>query len=107
MKQLTTNLLKVKVVGIDLSEVSKIEFAFSQKIGEAPLKLAEYPKNGSAYDIDPSGDMIGVLWTKEDTDLFESGKPFYMDTRITHKVSMFQPETPIVKLMMNPTLFEE
>lgn len=104
MKQRTKNLLKVNLVGEDLASASKIEFAFSQNIEEAPLKTAEYP-GGNAFHI--ADNMVGVVWTKEDTEKFESGKPFYMDTRITLSNSAYQPETPIIKLIMNPTLFEE
>ena len=104
MKQLTKNLLKMNFSGIDISNVSKIEFAFSQEIGKAPLKTAEYPNKNAILIVD---NMIGVEWTAEETDLFKAGKPFYADTRITLKDSAYQPETPVIKLMMNPTLFEE
>lgn len=104
MKQLTKNLLKLNFTGIDWSEVSKIEFAFSQNIGEAPLKVAEYPNTDTELIAD---NLVGVAWTPEDTALFKAGKPFYADTRITMKNSTYQPETLIVKLMMNPTLFED
>lgn len=103
MKQLTKNLLKMNFSGIDLSNVSKIEFAFSQEIGKPPLKTAEYPNKDAILIVD---NMIGVEWTAEETDLFKAGKPFYADTRITLKDSEYQPETPVIKLMMNPTLFE-
>jgi hypothetical protein len=103
MKQLTKNLLKLNFRGIDLNTVSKIEFAFSQDIGEPPLKVATYPSTNAMLVLD---NMIGVVWTEEDTALFEAGKPFYADTRITLSDSEYQPETPIVKLKMNPTLFE-
>lgn len=104
MKQLTQNLLKMNFTGIDWSEVSKIEFAFSQNIGEAPLKTATYPNSGASKIAD---NLVGVAWTAEETALFEAGKPFYSDTRITLNNSPYQPETHIVKLMMHPTLFED
>ena len=104
MKQLTNNLLKMNFSGIDLNNVSKIEFAFSQEIGKPPLKTAEYPSAGAVH---VTGNLIGVVWTPEETALFDSGKPFFADTRITLTDSEYQPETPILKLMMNPTLFED
>lgn len=103
MKQLTKNLLKMNFNGIDLNDVSKIEFAFSQEIGQAPLKVAEYPSNNAILVTD---NMVGIVWTAEDTALFKAGKTFYADTRITLNDSVYQPETPILKLVMNPTLFE-
>ena len=104
MKQLTKNLLKINFQGIDWSKVSKIEFAFSQNIGEKPLKTAKYPNSSTTMVSD---NVVGVIWNSEETALFKAGKPFYCDTRITLSDSVYQPETPIVKLVMNPTLFEE
>lgn len=103
MKQQTRNLLKVHFRGIDLNTVSKIEFAFSQDIGKKPLKTATYPGEGTILVTDG---MIGVAFSPEETALFTAGRHFYADTRITLKDSTYQPETPIVKLKMNPTLFE-
>ena len=37
----------------------------------------------------------------------DSGKSFYLDTRITLNDTDNQPETNIVELAMNPTLFSE
>ena len=104
MKQLTKNLLKMNFYGVDMESVAKIEFAFSQEIGEAPLKVAEYPSDNAFLITD---NMIGVVWTSKETQLFKAGNPFYADTRITFEGSDYQPETPIVKLRMNPTLFEK
>ena len=91
-------------IGLDLSNVSKIEFAFAQNIGETPLKTATYPNEKATLVVE---NVIGVEWTPEETALFKAGKPFYVDTRITLIDSIYQPETPILKLTMNPTLFEE
>lgn len=104
MKQLTHNLLKMEFHGINLEDVEKIEFAFAQKIGEPPLKAAVFP--GETATLIGSG-MVGVTWTKAETALFEPDKHFYADTRITLKGTDYQPETPIVRLKMNPTLFEQ
>lgn len=104
MKQLTHNLLKMNFRGIDLNAVKKIEFAFSQEIGKPPLKIAEYPSDDAVH---VTGNLIGVVWTQEETALFEADKPFFADTRITLKDSAYQPATPILKLTMNPTLFEK
>lgn len=104
MKQLTNNILKINFKGISLSNVSKIEFAFAQEIGETPLKMATYPGDGVTKFSDTS---LGVTWTAAETELFEAGKYFYADTRITMADTAFQPETEIFKLKMNPTLFEK
>lgn len=88
--------------GIDVAEISKIEFAFSQNINSTPLKLVQFPGEGT---VDLGENMIGVVWTAEDTLLFEAGKSFYADTRITMYDTEYQPQTPIIKLKMEPTLF--
>lgn len=103
MKQLTKNLLKMNFSGVNLTDVSKVEFAFSQEIGKPPLKTTEYPSDDAFLITD---NLVGVVWTPAETALFASGKPFYADTRITLTNSEYQPETPILKLMMTPTLFE-
>lgn len=103
MKQLTHNLLKMRFNGIDLNDVSTIEFVFSQNIDDAPLKTATYPSEDVVYITEH---IVGVVWTKNETALFEAGKPFFADTRITMKHSEYQPETQIIKLKMQPTLFE-
>lgn len=104
MKQLTHNLLKMNFHGIVIDDVEKIEFAFSQNIGDSPLKTAVFPSEAAVIVSDAT---IGIVWTKEETALFEPGKHFYADTRITLKESEYQPETPIIRMKMNPTLFEQ
>lgn len=103
MKQLTKNLLKINFKGIDLGNVSKVEFAFSQEIGESPLKVETYP---SDKVVKLSNTSLGVAWDASETALFEPDRHFYADTRITLANSEYQPETPILRLKMNPTLFE-
>ncbi len=103
MKQLTKNLLKMNFQGIDLTTVSKIEFAFSQEIGETPLKTAIYPDDSTVVKLTDT--QIGVEWTQAETALFEAGKHFYADTRITMADTEYQPSTPILKLKMEETLF--
>ena len=104
MKQLTKNLLKMNFRGVEWENVEKIEFAFSQEIGAIPLKVVEYPGDGTLL---VSEGTVGVEWTAADTEKFTAGKPFYADTRISLFDSDYQPETSIVKLIMNPTLFRE
>lgn len=104
MKQLTNNMLKMVFAGIDLALVSKVEFAFSQEIGSPPMKTDTYPGETTSLLED---NAIGVAWTPEETSRFVAGRHFYADARITLRSSPYQPETLIVKLMMNPTLFRE
>lgn len=104
MKQYTKSLMKMNFEGLDMSLVAKIEFAFSQEIGQPPLKIAEYPTNDAGLMY---GSTIGVVWWPEETALFKPDKVFYADTRITLRDSSYNPETSIIRLKMNPTLFED
>lgn len=104
MKQLTKNLLKMNFRGVEWASIQKIEFAFSQELGAIPLKEVEYPGDGTLL---VSEGTVGIEWTAEDTRKFVAGKPFFADTRISLMNSEYQPETSIVKLIMNPTLFRE
>ena len=103
MKQATKNLLKIRFNGINFEDVSKIEFAFSQDIDDAPLKTCEYPSDETEL---LSNDVVGVIWTSEQTKLFKEGKYFYCDTRITMSTTEYQPSTPVIRLKMEHTLFD-
>ena len=108
-KQGITFHMSVSFDGVDLDDVSQIEFVFTQTRTGAVKKSwtwissAEGPGGLSAR----SGNKILVPWSREDTYLFQENAAFFMDTRITLTESSDNPETPIVPLRMNPTLFEE
>lgn len=104
MKQLTKNLLKMNFQGISLADVDKVEFAFSQKIGESPLKTAVYPDDEDVVKLTDT--QLGVVFSMNDTALFKAGEYFYADTRVTMSDTAYQPATPIMKLRMEETLFE-
>lgn len=99
MKQGIKFLLRVDV-GMNLSDIEKMEFIFKQGDKKA---LFQYPSD-SAKVIDEN--TLGLLWTAEDTYQFKP-EIIEMDTRITLKNSEYQPETEIVRVVMNKTLFEE
>ena len=104
MKQRTQNLLEFHFKGLNMDRVEKIEFAFSQRVGESPLKVETYPGENT---ILTSSNSVGVFWLAGETELFEAGSSFFADTRITLNDTIFQPETNVVKLTMKPTLFEK
>lgn len=99
MKKGTKSLLPV-TIGMDVDLVSKIEFIFVQG---NKSKSFEYPSS-HAMKIDDR--TIGVIWTPADKSIFKADS-MQMDTRITLKDSEYQPETSIVPLIMNNTLFED
>lgn len=111
MKQGLNFLLPVKF-GVDLSTVSSIEFQFKQtkEYVSEPLKESIYSSDGDGDatigQLEDGTEVILVPWTQDDTYKFKPGKEFFMDTRITLQDSDYNPSTPIVRLIMEPTLFQ-
>jgi hypothetical protein len=106
MKQGTNNHLAVKFKGLDTSSVGRVEFVFSQTKQGDPLKTEEYAPALSG-DVSLTNGVFYVPFSLSDTYLFKPDALFYMDTRITlaGNIGQDNPETPIVALRMNPTLF--
>lgn len=101
MKQGTTFYMPIDF-GIDLELVKKVEFMFSQD--DVGLKM-EYPSE-RADTIDGSNYIL-LLWKPEDTYLFDANRRIKMDTRITLKDSIVNPETTVQKIILSETLFRE
>lgn len=91
---------------IDLDGVEKIEFIFKKEKDQKAnaIKTAVYPDNATRKGTE---NIILIPWSQEETYRFSSGKSFYLDTRITLNDTDNQPETNIVGMIMNPTLFGE
>jgi len=87
-------------------DISTIEFLFRQERSEdsEPYLLKTYPTD---VTYDAARDRYLIPWTEEETAKFLEDHEFYMDTRITLEGNNAVPETNIVKLVMNGTLFEE
>lgn len=103
MKQGTTFSMAVVFDGVDVSNVQTIEFLFKDNRSKsaAAKKTAVYPGD---VTLDETRQAFLVPWTAEETYQFTG--QFYMDTRITYKDTPDNPETPIISLVMNPTLFD-
>lgn len=101
MKRNTTPSLEV-TFAIDNENLQSIEFVFKQEDKESAPALVEktYPD-----DVTYKDGVYRVPFTTEETLRFEENKHFYMDTR-PHTKGGAIPETPIVKLFMNKTLFK-
>lgn len=104
MKQGTKFLLPISI-DFDLSLVEKIEFIFRQDKRQNTKKF-EFPSSTAVID-DEDETLIDLIWTKEDTYIFSPELPLMMDTRIKLIDSDYNPETEIVKLTLNPTLFRQ
>lgn len=99
MKQGINFLLPVEI-GMDLEPVEKIEFILRQEDVEMQF---EYPSDKCIRE----GNVINLIFMQSDTWQFKTDVPCYLDTRITLTDSIYQPETELVKLRMNKTLFKE
>lgn len=99
MKKGTKSLLPVSI-GVDVDLVSKVEFIFVQ--GNRSKEFS-YPSS-AAYKMDDR--TIGIIWTPADKEKFKADA-MQMDTRITLKDSPYQPDTTIVPVIMNDTLFKD
>lgn len=104
MKQGLNFALRVNLKGIDVDSIERIEFIFRKMPTPTAVmvKKAEYP-----LDVTYEDERFVIHWSAAETYKLKSGEKFFMDTRVTLKDSADQPETNIVALIMNPTLFEE
>lgn len=105
MKQGIGFTMPVKI-DIDFCSVEKIEFIFKRTKNrmDGEMKVAVYPGDVTRKDGE---NVVLIPWTREETYDFPTGTNFYMDTRITLKDSDESPETNIIALKMNQTLFNK
>lgn len=105
MKQGTHFILPVEF-DLDLDTVERIEFVFKQekRLNSDIVKVNTYPDDCTRQE---NTNVILIPWTRDETFRFASGRLLYMDTRITLRNSDNQPETEILPIKMNPTLFRE
>ena len=105
MKQGIGFAMPVKI-DIDFSTVEKIEFVFKRQRNrmDDAIKTAVYPGEVTRKEGE---NVVLIPWNREETYDFPTGTQFFMDTRITLKDSDESPETNIVTLKMNPTLFNK
>lgn len=101
MKQNTNFILDVKI-GMDLDLIESIEFIFKQ--GENRVKKFVYPST-NAVRGDDEKDIVYLFWKQRDTMVFNTKDIVEMDTRIHVIDSEQNPETPIIPIRLEPTLF--
>ncbi len=111
MKQGTYNHLCVTFDGLDLTEVSQIDFVFTQTKEGPILKECSYLGSpATPEDVELDNGVFKIPFSREDTYLFKPGTAFYMDTRVYYTEESQRgddnPWTPIVLLRMDPTLFD-
>ena len=103
-KRRTTSFLAVRFNKAVNSDVNNIDFIFRQERDEdsEPYLLKNYPRD---VRYDRKGDRYIIPWTQQETAMFLEDHAFYMDTRVVLTGGEI-PETNIVKLIMNATLFD-
>lgn len=106
MKRRTTPTLPVRFNRISNEDISTIDFLFRQERSEdsEPYVVKKYPDD---VEFDLENGRYMIPWTEEETAKFLEDHEFFMDTKIVLKGNNEIPETNIVKLVMNGTLFEE
>ena len=116
MKQGTNFILPVSI-DYDLTLVSSIDFVFKQptkapasfspkKILDGVQKTFTYPSDTATLST-TEDNTVNLHWAVKDTYKFNPEEIIYLDTKLTLKNSIENPETEIVKIKMLPTLFKE
>lgn len=103
--------MPVKLSGIELSDISSIEFLMKQtKNKNAPTRKTSLWKSdgtGDAFTSTEDIDTIIIPWELSETYNFTGGQTFYLHCRIHLTESDANPPVPIVPLIMDETLFSE
>lgn len=101
VKQGTNYLMGVRFKGLNLDDVSSIDFILTQN--DVVWEFA-YPSN-TASRRDGSEDIVDIVWTEADTWKFKRSCDIAMDTRIYLANSWQNPQTPIKTFRIGRTLF--
>ena len=117
MKRRNPGALSVRINNQTSYPIEKIEFIFKPYLTENVLTDSTvkkvYTSSGSSeVTLGDNNDLYIVPFTAEDTLKFEPGQTLYMDTRIKmidtdNGNKAIYPETGVVPLTMNGTLFED
>ena len=104
--------MPVKITGVDLADVDKIEFLFklAASTEAAEVKSAVWLPDGTGSAVTGTLDgetVIQIPWTRADTFRFPAGCRFYLHARIHYTNTEDEPYVPILELRMGPSLFGE
>lgn len=101
MKQGTNSVLKVNI-NYSFDSIEKIQFLFKQNNTKL---MFTYPSTTAIRVEDENA--VNLIWSAENTFLFDSKKAIQMDTLISITDAESNPETSIATFYMSPTLFEK
>lgn len=117
MKRRNPCSLSVRINNQTSYPIEKIEFIFKpylteNKLTDSTVKKVYTSSGSSEVTLGDNNDLYIVPFTAEDTLKFEPGQTLYMDTRIKmidtdNGNKAIYPETGVVPLTMNGTLFED
>ena len=99
MKQGTNSIMRINI-DIDFDTLEKIDFIFQQ---EESRIMFTYPSS-KALKVE-NENAVDLIWSADETYIFSTKKPIYMDTKIKLIDVDTNPETTIAKFFMSPTLF--
>lgn len=101
--------LEIRLVGMDKywDEIQQIEILFKQDMGNSSIqKRVLWPGCDTTDCRRGNGDILLILWTREETYQFKENEAFLMDVRPTLKNGLDLNVEP-VKLRMTWTLFKD
>ena len=106
MKRRTTPVIPVRFNRLAVDDIETIDFLFRQERDETsePYVTKTYPTDVT-YDAERNRYMVPL--SEDETALFLEDHEFFMDTKITLKGNGMVPETNIIRLIMNGTLFDD
>ena len=109
MKSGLTQHIGVTFDSINVSDINKVKFMFRQiKNMNGLVKKEEvYDPSDESSSVELIDEMFIVPFSLDDSYLFRQNAPFYMDTKIFLNDTEDNPETEIVELYMNQTLFRK
>ena len=99
MKRVTNAILPMRINGISLADVRRMLFKFKQDDHEV---IFTYPSDRVVI-IDE--DVVGLKWTVEKTEMFNSQQKVAFDTMIWLTGTDQNPETAVGYFYMTPSLF--
>ena len=105
MKRGTTPILRL-AHSLDLTAVERIDFLFKQERSEAAPVLLIKTWLALGGHVEENKGVFEIPFTAEESRLFEGGKPFYCDPRITLTGGSI-PATTILQFSCKETLWGE
>lgn len=107
----TCFVLPVTIKDAHFSDIEAIEFLFKQTEDRdaETIKTAYWSKDGECRDVEQieGENTFLVMFSVDESYLFQQGEMFFLDTRIHHENSMTNPYTNIVRVTMSNTLFAQ